>query len=508
MIFFSCKKEKLTPIECSTSPIILDSCDFISFKMDGAFCALDQGSKTFFYSINEMELQFAPFIEITNDNVEIFIDENPITNFAINDLGVVNVTEPLAIKFITCDGSELDYQIIFSRLPIIQINTNRQSIHNTPKTPVDFYLNDPDYLEHGFLEREIYSIAGVELRGGSAQVHPKKAYAVELWSDNIPTEKIDISLLGMRPDDDWILDAMYIDKARMRNRVSTDIWLDFHQLHYQNLEPKAKSGTHGKFVEVFLNDSYHGLYAFTERVDRKLLKLQKFENENEHGLLYKAVSWDNGVVWFDNYLDFDPTSGYWEGWEQKHPDIESERIFWEPLAGFTQFVVESSDNDFINQIPDQLHLENAVDYFIFLNLIRGDDNTGKNVFMTKYNQADRFFMLPWDMDGTWGRSWNGNTKPSTGILSNNLFDRLIENDVDNFKTKLKQRWVTARNNIFTTNNIMSYYENYADLMEQTKAFERDKIRWELNNTLLEELDYTRGWVEDRLDFLDNYFDTL
>ena len=505
-IFSSCKKEKFVPEECS-SPVF-DSCNFLSFKMDGATCALDQDSKTFFYSINDYELQFSPLIEITHEDLEILINGTPITNFAINDLGVVNVTESLPVQFIDCDGSELDYQIIFTRLPIIQINTNEQQINNTPKIATHFQLNDPDFLAHGLSKREFSSIAGVELRGGSALAHPKKAFAVELWSDDIPNEKNDFSLLGMRADDDWILDAMYIDKAKMRNRVSTDIWLDFHQLHYQNLEPKAKSGTHGKFVEVFLNDNYRGLYAFTERVDRKLLKLQKFENENEHGLLYKSVSWENGVVWFQNYFDFDPSSGYWQGWEQKHPDIESEGIFWEPLAGFTQFVVESSDDDFTNQISDKLHLDNAVDYFIFLNLIRGDDNTGKNVFMTKYNQSDQFFMLPWDMDGTWGRYWDGSTTLPSIILSNNLFDRLIENYVDNFKTKLKERWTTGRNNIFTIDNIMSYFENYADAMEETKVFERDNIRWGFNNTLAEELNYTRGWVESRLNFLDNYFDTL
>jgi len=476
--------------------------------MDGASCALDQVSNTFFYSIKNYEIEFSPLIEITHEDLEIFINENPISNFAINDLGLINVSEPLSIKFILCDGTEIEYQLIFTRLPIIQINTNGQSIHNTPKTPVGFHLNDPDFVEHGLLKRETSSIAGVEIRGGSAQVHPKKSYAVELWSDSIPTEKVDISLLDMRLDDDWILDAMYIDKARMRNRVSTDIWLDFHQLHYQNLAPKAKAGTHGKFVEVFLNDDYQGLYAFTERVDRKLLKLHKFEDSDDFGFLYKSVHWENGVVWFENYFDFDPTNGYWQGWEQKYPDTEAEGIFWEPLADFTQFVVESSDSDFTNQVASQLHLDNAADYFIFLNLIRGDDNTGKNVFMVKYNQSDRFFMLPWDLDGTWGRFWNGDATSPTHILSNNLFDRLIENDVDGFRNKLKQRWGTARNNIFTSDNIMSYFENYADVMEQTHAFERDRTKWELNNTLTEELDFTRGWVENRLDFLDGYFDTL
>ena len=507
VFIISCKKEKFTPEDCTAIPPP-DSCNILSFKMNGASCALNQESNSFFYSIKSYELDFSPLIEITHEDLEIFINENPINNFEINDLGIVNVTTPLPIKFIRCDGTELEYQLIFTRLPIIQINTNGQQILDDPKIDADFQLNDPDFLEHGISQREFYSDLGIELRGGSAQNYPKKSYAIELWSDNFGTETIDSSLLGMRKDDDWILDAMYIDKARMRNRVSTDIWLDFHELHYQNLEPNAKSGTHGKFVEVFVNDSYNGIYAFTERVDRKLLKLKKFEDGDDHGLLYKSIHWENGVVWFENYFDFDPNSDYWQGWDHKYPDPETEKIIWEPLANFTQFVVESSDDEFINQIANEIYLDNAVDYFIFLNLLRANDNTGKNVFMVKYNQSDRFMMLPWDLDGTFGRAWNGNSTNSSNILSNNLFNRLIENDVDGFKNKLKQRWATSRNNIFTVDNIMSYFENYADVLEQTKAFEREKSKWEVSNTLTGELNYTRGWVESRLDYLDDYFDTL
>ena len=505
-IFFSCKKEKLVAEECSTPTVA--PCNIFSFKMNGTSCALDQASNTFFYSIKNLELEFSPLIEITHEDLQIFINENPIDNFEINDLGLINVTEPLPIKFIRCDGTELEYQLIFTRLPLIQINTNGQQILDDPKIAADFQLNDPDYLENGNLESTFNSISGIELRGGSAQNHPKKSYAIELWSNNFGTENIDSSLLGMRKDDDWILDAMFIDKARMRNRVSTDIWLDFYQLHYQSLEPKAKSGTHGKFVEFFINDSYNGIYVLSERVDRKLLKLKKLEDGDDHGLLYKSIHWQNGVVWFENYFDFDPNSDYWQGWDQKYPDPETEKIIWEPLANFTQFVVESSDDEFINQIANQIYLNNAVDYFIFINLLRASDNTGKNVFMVKYNQADRFMMLPWDLDGTWGRAWNGNSTNASSILSNNLFDRLIENDVDGFKNKLKQRWTVSRNNIFTVDNIMSYFEKYADAMEATKAFEREKSKWELTNTLTGELNYTQGWIEDRLDYLDNYFDTL
>lgn len=505
LFFFSCKKEP-TPLDLPPPPP--EVCDFFSFKINGASCALDETTNTFYFSINEYEKEFSPLIEVADSNVQVFINGNAITNFANNDLGVVKVNEPLPVKFILCDSTEFEYELIFSRLPIIQINTGNQSINNDPKIAVSFLLNDPDYIDHGRTEQEYESIIGIELRGGAAQTFPKKAYGLELWKDSLGTDKINESLLGMREDDDWILDAMFIDKGRMRNRVSTDIWLDFQELHYKNEEPDAKSGTHGRFVEVLLNNEYWGVYAFTERMDRKLLQLTEVDSGNDFGLLYKSVNWENGTIRFENYFDFDPLSDYWEGWEQKYPDPSNDGIFWDSLAGFTQFVIESSDVEFQNQIPQQLNIDNAVDYYIFLNLIRADDNVGKNIYFSKYNQADKFFIVPWDLDGTFGRFWDGSTTTTEVILSYNLFDRLIITNAGDFKNKLKQRWSDSRNNIFTKDVLMSYFENYATVFEANGTFERERVKWSVANTLDEEMDLASNWISGRLEKLDAYFDLL
>ena len=319
LLFFSCKKEPITPEECTPviPPIPIDTCEFLSFKIDGALCGLDSASNTFYFSIDEYEMNFSPMIEVENEPTEILINGNSISNFAINDLGLVKVNEPISIKFFYCDSLEKEYQLIFTRFPILQITVN-QPILDNPKVATEFRLNDPDFLQNGMMQREFISIAGIELRGGSAQSFPKKSYAIELWEDTLGVTSVDTSFFGLRNDDDWILDAMFLDKGRMRNRVSMDLWLDFHELPYQSSEPKAIGGTRGEFIEVILDQEYLGVYVFSDRIDRKQLKLESFENGDNFGLLYKASYWENGTVLFNNYFDFDPMSDYWEGWEHKY----------------------------------------------------------------------------------------------------------------------------------------------------------------------------------------------
>ena len=55
------------------------------------------------------------------------------------------------------------------------------------------------------------------IRGAASGGYSKKSFTVSLYDDAYE-DKVDATVLGMRDDDGWILDAMYADHARMRNR--------------------------------------------------------------------------------------------------------------------------------------------------------------------------------------------------------------------------------------------------------------------------------------------------
>ncbi|MEM1123264.1 MAG: CotH kinase family protein, partial [Bacteroidota bacterium] len=268
-----------------------------------------------------------------------------------------------------------------------------------------------------------------------------------------------------------------------------------------------ESATEGTLVEVLLNNDYQGVYMLTERIDRKQLKLKKFKEGKENGYLYKAAGWGESVT-FKGYLEFDPNKPSQIGWEQKFPDPEDEGIFWEPLDALTRFVAESSDADFKANIEKYVQLENIINYYLFLNLLRGDDNTGKNVYLAKYKASEPFFMVPWDLDATWGLFWNQNRVDANAILSNGLFDRLIETDAANFNARLKEQWQYTRTHFFTKEKLFAHFQKYAVEMEKSGAFQRERERWQVENTLAEETDYIEVWIGRRLVVLDNYFLSL
>ena len=122
---------------------------------------------------------------------------------------------------------------------------------------------------------------------------------IEFWTDNIGNETQNHALLGMTNDDDWNLQAMYNEPLRIRSKTNNDLWRMINSLHYQNQEPEAINGVRIKYVELFINNEYRGLYCLGEKVNRKQLKLKK-HNGNIRGELYKGISW-GGYKYF--YFD-------------------------------------------------------------------------------------------------------------------------------------------------------------------------------------------------------------
>jgi hypothetical protein len=94
------------------------------------------------------------------------------------------------------------------------------------------------------------------------------------------------------------------------------------------------TGTRGHFVELILNGEYRGIYCMTENLDRKQMKLKKYDEENEetHGQLWKSKDWTyatfmgtqpDGNYWPKDFLtDPDPNSEMWDQYEVKYPDFE------------------------------------------------------------------------------------------------------------------------------------------------------------------------------------------
>lgn len=394
-----------------------------------------------------------------------------------------------------------------SVLPVVYIDTDGQKIRldarvNAVMTIVD--SSQPDSVlihEHN---------VRIKVRGKTAASYPKKSYSFE-FVDSAMVET-DVQLFGLRSDDDWILDAMYIDQARMRNRLCTDIWNSYNRLPYREQEPKALNGTRGTFVEVVLNGQYNGLYCLTERIDRKQLKLKKYK-DTYRGVSFKAITWNNIM----GYCAYNPSATVgaltWNGFETEYPG-ETDCAGWEYLQEFLEYIASEYTSDvlFANSVSQHVYLDNLVDYTLLVNSVYAVDNLAKNVYVSIYDvQTDRrVFFTPWDLDATFGRTYDGSTLNKFAFdhpvpFSNQLINRLWSGNVGGFKQMLVQRWEQLRHTALSVDSVVGRIRNYEQLFRATGAFAREQERWpELCAAdLSAETDFMAAWYARNVEIIDS-----
>ena len=493
LVLFSCYKE-----ETIEQVIIYDS-QYI--KISDVFCSFDNKKNTFFWPLATDSIDyFNPFISYKLNYHSLHFKNNEIVNNNENQFGKIRVGDTLELIALDNKNIEDTFLLVFTFLPVIEIFTANEII-DEPKKQCFMRINDPFYKDHGNVVQQFESYAGIEIRGGISQGYPKKSYSVELRYG--PESKIsnDFPLLGLRDDDDWILDAMYIDKARMRNIVSFEIWDEINKGNEVSDKPTIK----GEYIELFINHEYMGVYSLNEKIDQKQLDVQ--DNLNGFGgYLFKAEEWDIGAVTFQDYTDTNHTEE-WAGWIQEYPDPDV-YISWDPLYNLVKFVVESSDQEFYEKISSYIDITSFVNYYIMLNLMCGYDNVGKNTFLYKNSVSEPFKIAPWDMDGTWGRNWNAGLVGTSDILSNHLYNRLIELNVNMFRDLLKQRWIDLRSGVLTESNILELFRNRMHLLKKSNSIIRENLKWDLNLDLENEMLYIESWTYNRLNFLDSYYEIL
>lgn len=407
----------------------------------------------------------------------------------------------------------------FSFLPLVEVYVSGCNSANYTRGSIRLSDAAVDSVYMGF--------ASFRYRGASSLSYAKKNYAVKLC-DSVGNS-LDQDFFGLRNDNNWVLDAMTIDKACMRNRVSTDLWNDFSTKPYQRREgwePKARSGTRGRFVEVFLNGNYHGLYCMTEKIDRKQLRLKKYVPRTEqpdtiHGVLYKAGQWCNEVnmtlgVTPSSYNN-ERRSESWTGFEVKYPDWEDERIDWGPLWNAINFVANSSDAEFAKNIGTRFDLPVWVDYQLLLELIHASDNTGKNMYYYAYDVLDGKYgpMLGvgvWDMDCSWGRNWDGGDRYTSyddtfeSFNKLGLLTRLARIPSLFWDMSLTDRYAELRRGEFALDKLVKRFTDYRDLFVESGADLREQARWKQYHTDLSgDVDRIVDWTRMRLGYMDSLY---
>ena len=326
------------------------------------------------------------------------------------------------------------------------------------------------------------------VRGASSFSFPKKSYKIDLEQNE--------SFFGMKSDNDWILDAVYADRSKVRDRLSSDLW------NLINDNQSISNDLNGNFVELFIDGNYVGVYSFKEDLDKKRV------NVLSNGLLAKSV--DIGVTYDlsyrnlkKNYKKYYYNDVFINSFNIKYSGDYSLENF------FNRLDVYYSDRSFTS-LSNIFDINNYINYNLFISLIGGFDNINKNFFYSMTDLDSKILITPWDMDLTWGLIWTQNDELNNAFSLDfasdiNWINQNITKGMDEKTLSLmKQRYWELRKNVITMDTINGYLDSYKESLVNSGAAKRDSERWYEYDVEFE-IEQIREWARRRIEFLDEYF---
>ena len=393
-------------------------------------------------------------------------------------------------------------------LPLVNIEVNIDTVSYFHFVPGTFTLTE----FNDSVTTHTYNCL-VRHRGKTAIFLPKKSFAIKLVDDE--GEKLDANLLGLRTDNSWILNAMGIDKLRMRDRVCFDIWNEFSHTMWDT-KFNNRNGTVGSMVEVFINGEYNGIYCLTDKINRQLLNLRKAKVEEDSsvtvkGLLYKGK--DSGLS--DFLLDYqeDRTDTLmWNTFELQYPDDYPSPQAWQPLMDLIDFNGKSGDEYFKAHYNEWYYDDNLVDFWILIMALGQEDMPYRNTFISTpdINFEHRYMLTPWDLDACLGRNYMGNEShflPSLFRLNcYGPFNRLVPYNINGFKNKLARRWFELIDNELSPENLENHLRAIAQRYVESGAWEREYTLWKhtsiaIGRNIENELQYVMTWYTNNISIL-------
>ena len=474
----------------------------------------------------------------------IFFNDNEIFYFYLYSLvsGGINSYNP-TVYVVASDGSEdNDYKIAFlsdisqdsiargdsipliiysdnyyftselqcTTLPVISINTFEDITDSKDvKTDMEFSLFDN---RNNVSDRLFSSQGQIHVRGASSMVFPKKSYRISLsyMTDNGEEKKSKYSLLGMRKDEDWILYSIYDDPEKIRNIFSTNLWkFSAASDNSYNLD----TGTEYKYVELFMNGEYNGLYALGYPMQASQVNISE---NNPSAVMYRRL------MGYGNELQLESDGAPASFRIQSKSGRE---LFSLLREYFIQIDKSHADADSLESLID---VDNAADFFLFINLIQGWDNIYKNQNIAIYKGSNSInaLYIPWDMDLTWGTSTEkiqyGITPETNFEFNYEAFYNLLQISPDNTISLLQKKYDTLRKNAWSDESILAMLDSYEKDIFGSGAYYREMERWpsgsyigksyvgegDIDENAAYDLTIFKEYVLSRLHYFDNYVATL
>lgn len=328
------------------------------------------------------------------------------------------------------------------------------------------------------------------------------------WYDKKPYKfKLDqkSKLLGMEKAKDWNLLANYRDVTDLMNLVA------FETARYMGMP----NTNHTRFVEVFLNNQYIGLYQLTEKIE---VDDNRVDIDRNEGILFSFDA-DDGPSLSPGQTDNCWSKVYGLPICVKYPDDATSAQTKAVRDSFALLEQAVKDLNYkrVEQLMDVKSFISMLQLHEYLYNVEIDAPRSMYVYRDK---GGKFTFGPvWDWDAGFDFDWSNmrvghkffsdyteliyGTDPYHGYNANyqvnQFFTRLFKHR--KFVQQYKQQWNEVKDSLYL--EPWSQVQPYVDEL-RTGPYDREMQRWPIDGyRVVQEITRLRTWLMHRLAYLNN-----
>jgi len=406
-------------------------------------------------------------------------------------------------------------KIKITTLPIITIDI--------PRVPTDKYLKDGEdtekWIESGTINFYGFAVGSEEnrtqsyhvnlnVRGVTTLAFDKKSYKINIRDEENSPLNVDLS--KARNDNDWILNAVYSDRSKMREKYITDLW----QSMLETQEDPQITGFEMNYVEVVMNNEYQGIYTLTEPIDAKQLNINR-----ETEFIMKCNSWfSDGTAVIKELLKTEADKTVGPHIEMVYSPENMEGNPWEVLG--TYFQDFTRDNVTLEIASNVTDIENLIDFFIIKEYGALLDSDPKNIFFVGTKDKDNNYIIHkelWDLNYSLGDTYVHDLnllytepfEPEEFIRITEEVGKLLKgDDGEVVKEMIQQRWSFLRDTILSSEEIILDMDALFSELDCSGVLKRENDRWKQDIDFTYERNRVKEFALKRVEILDDIIEDL
>ncbi|HUR31268.1 MAG TPA: CotH kinase family protein [Saprospiraceae bacterium] len=246
----------------------------------------------------------------------------------------------------------------------------------------EYYFHATFMFDNGTI-RDTFENAGFQLRGNTSRYAKKKSFQISL-NTYVPGRK----WYGIEKIN---LNGEHNDPTVSRSKIAWDLLRDI-----------GVPGPRASHVELYINNTYFGLYANVEHIDEEFVQTRFGNND---GNLYKCL-WPADL----KYLGGDPDLYKFESGDRRVYELitNEETDDYTDLAHFIE-VLNNTPIDELRCELDKIFNINSYLLAMAFDILSGNWDGplyNKNNFYLYHNEATgKFEYMPYDLDNTFGIDW-------------------------------------------------------------------------------------------------------